>query len=334
MKYNLKKNKSYLVNLVVTLDQNDLGHYLEEARKDLANNLRIRGFRKGRAPLEITKDKLNEGHVLNKALDLAMKQSFGEILTKEKIELVDAGSFEVKENSPNRMVYSILLTVFPEFKMADYKNIRIKKNDISVSEEEIDKTVEFIRNSKKQNGVLPEITDEFAKSLGQFKDLKEFRVSVGGGLEQEKQEKESQRIQTFILDKIAGSTKIEVPPLLVDRQLGQMVFDLDADLHRNGLELGLFLAKIKKTQDELKNEWRPKAEVLVKEALIIKEIAKREDMKVEPDEVRERLNQFLQNFATIEKVQKNIDLPGLASQIQQILLNQKVLAFLEKEAVS
>lgn len=283
-------------------------------------------------PPELAKDKLDKKEVLETAFDFAFKQSFSDVLIKEKFDLINAGKFEIKENSAQKLCYAVLLTVFPEFKVGNYKNIKVSKKITLVSPEEIDKTIEFIRTSKKVNGALPELNDDFAKSLGRFENLGQLRESIGNGLREEKEIKENQRVQSSILDKIAGSTKIEIPPILIDRQLDQMMLDLDADLHREGLELGLFLAKIKKTSDELRNEWRPKAENLVKKALILKEIAKKEDIKVEAGEIKEKISQFVQNFGTTEEAEKSIDLPKLSDQIQQILLNQKVLAFLEREA--
>ena len=334
MKYDLKRNRPYEFSLAVELDGKDLGYYLEEAKKQLANNLKIKGFRQGKAPFEVAKDNLDKKLVLSTAFDIAFKQSFADVLEKEKLEIIDVGKFEVKENSLNLMAYSVLLTVYPDLKLADYENIKIKRDGVSVSKEEVDKAIEFMRSSRKQDGVVPELNDEFAKGLGQFENLEGLRKSVEEGIKEEKEVKESQRIQSSVLEKIAEGTKVEIPPVLIGRQTDQMMLDLDADLTRQGMEFGLFLAKIKKTKDELINEWKPKAEMLVKKALIMKEIAKREGIKIEPAEVEERMGLFLRNFGGIEEVRKNIDLAKLADQIRQILLNQKVLAFLEKEAVN
>lgn len=332
MNYQLKKIRSCEITLTVSLDKADLDHYLNEARKYLANDLKIEGFRRGKAPLDIAKDKLDKKQVLETAFDLAFKQSFADILVKEDMELIDAVGFQIKENSSEKVVYSVSLAIFPEFKLAGYKDIPVKRKIVSISEEEVGKTLEFIRNSKKANNVLPELNDDFAKSLGRFKDVKEVKDSIEKGLKQEKEMKESQRIQAAILGKIAESTKIEIPLILIDRQLDQMMLDLDADLHREGMELGPYLAKIKKTREALRDEWKPKAETLVKEALILKEIGKKEKIEVGPEEVKEKINQFLGNFTTPDEAQKNIDLPKLSDQIRQILLNQKVLAFLERQA--
>ncbi|OHB17194.1 MAG: hypothetical protein A2913_00975 [Parcubacteria group bacterium RIFCSPLOWO2_01_FULL_40_65] len=332
MNYNLKKINSYELELLVTLDKNDLEYYIKEAQKYLANDLKIKGFRQGKVPTEIAKDKLDKKEVLEISFDIAFKQSFSDVLMKEKFELISADKFEVKENSAEKMLYTVLLMIFPELKLGNYKNIKIEKKSVSVSSEEIEKTVEFIKNSRKINDVVPELNDDFAKSLGNFQNLAQLKDSIGDGLRQGKEAKEKQRIQSIILDKIATDTKIEIPPILIDRQLDQMMLDLDADLHQQGMELGLFLAKIKKTSDELRNEWKPKAEGLVKKALILKEVAKNENIKVEAEEVKEKISQFVQNFGTIEEAEKNIDLAKLSDQIGQVLLNQKVLEFLEKEA--
>lgn len=332
MIYNLKRTRPYELELLVTLDKSDLDYYVKEAQKYLANDLKLKGFRPGRASVEIAKEKLDKKEVLEAAFNIAFKQSFSDVLLKEKFELINTGKFEMKENSAEKMVYFVLLTVFPELKPGNYKNIKVYKRNISVSPEEINKTIEFIRSSRKINGTMPELNDDFAKSLGSFENLEQLRSNISDGLREEKEAKENQRIQSLVLDKITNDTKVEIPPILINRQLDQMMLDLDADLHQQGMELGLFLAKIKKTSDELRNDWKPKAELLVKKALILKEIAKKENIQVKAEEIKEKTNQFVKNFGTIEDAEKNIDLVKLSDQIQQILLNQKVLAFLEREA--
>lgn len=334
MNYKLKKNKSYESTLTVDLDKTDLDHYLNEASKHLANDLRLDGFRKGKIPLDVAKEKLDKDQVLETAFNLAFRQSFGEVLSKEKLEVIETGNFQVKENSPQKLVYSVILTVFPEFEIKNYRNIKVDKKDVFISQVEVDKVVESIRKSKAANGAVPELNDDFAKRLGRFQNIGELKASVSDGLKEEKEIRESQRIQTAILDKIAENTKIDLPPVLVSRQLDQMTLDLDADLHREGMELNLFLAKIKKTADQLKDEWKSKAELLVKKALILKEIARLEKIEVAPEEAKVKIDEFLANFPNIEEAEKKIDLVKLGEQIGQILLNQKVLAFLEEEAKS
>mgnify|MGYP001569389580 FL=1 len=333
MKYNLKRNKPYELVLTIDLDKTDLDLYLEEARKRLANELKLDGFRQGKVPAEIAKDKLDQNQVLETAFNLAFRQSFADVLSKEKLEVIETGDFKVKDNSSEKLVYSVSLIVFPECKLKDYKNIKVAKKETGVSEGEVEAVLESIRKSRAASGAVPELNDEFAKSLGRFDNVAELKANVSEGLKEEKNMKESQRVQAAVLDKIAEGTRIDPPPVLVIRQLDQMILDLDSDLHRQGMELNLFLAKIKKTEVELREEWKKKAELLVRKALILKEIARLEKIEVGEEEVKGRVNDFLGNFPNLAEAEKKIDLVKLADQIRQILLNQKVLVFLEREAL-
>lgn len=422
MDYTLKKQKPCEIQLTVTLNKEDLDYYIKEAQKYLANDLRIEGFRKGKAPLDIAKDKLDKDQVLKTAFDFAFKQSFVEVLVKEKIDLIDFSGFKVKENSAEKLVYVLNLIIFPEFTLPDFRQISIKKKDINVSEKEVDQVLEFIKQSRmkfkdvergieegdkvqidfdiKKDGKSQEVPhilthdfifgkidfypglnselkglkkgdekeftlkmpsnfakkeladqkldfkikvnsvqepekvkldDDFARQLGKFKDFKHLKSSINDGLRMEKEQKESQRIRGLILDKLSKEVKIDLPQTLVENQLDRMIMEFDQDLHQRGMELSLYLAKNNKTQDDLKKEWRSRAEDLVKKSLILRKVAQVENIKVSQEELENQVNLYLRNFPNIEEARKSIDFEKLTDQIYQILLNEKVLEFLEKQ---
>lgn len=328
MTYTIKRLNSYQLQLTVTLEKPDLDFYTSEARKFLANDLKIKGFRKGKAPPNLADNHLDKNKILETAFDFAFKQSLADVLLKEKIELLDIGNFKVKENSSGKLIYTILLTTIPEFKIPDYQKINIKKREITVSQDEVAKVIEFIRRSRAKNGVLPELNDEFAKNLGKFNSFKELEKSVSDGLREEKKQRESQRVRAEILNKISEKTKIEIPEILINRQLDKMINDFDLTLHQEGKELSLWLAKAGKTQDDLRKDWRAKAIDLIKKALILKKIAELENIKVEEKELNLAINQVLGNFSNIDQI-KEIDLKKLSEELNQLLLQEKILAFLE-----
>src|SRR3989338_4949104 len=71
---------------------------------------------------------------------------------------------------------------------------------------------------------------------------------------------------------------------MLQEQLESMIANFDKSLHEKGMELGLYLAHLKKTQEDLKKEWHSEAENQVRRGLIMREIAKREGIKVGEDE--------------------------------------------------
>ena len=145
----------------------------------------------------------------------------------------------------------------------------------------------------------------------------------------EKESKEKERIRLAILDKIIENSKIEIPQRLLDRQLDQMIKGFDEDLHRQGLELGLYLAQIKKTQEELRKDWHGQALKQVKSTLILREVGSKEGINVGEEEVMLAMNDVLKNFRSVEEASKYLDLDNFKAKVRNKLLNEKILEFLE-----
>lgn len=178
--------------------------------------------------------------------------------------------------------------------------------------------------------VRPEVNDDFATSLGQFAGLKELRESVKEGLVQEKKIKENQKLRLEILDNIISRSRIDVPDSLLNNQLDIMVSDFDHTLHEKGLELGLYLAKIGKTQEELKKEWTKDAEKQVKTSLILRKLAKDLIIEASQEEIEEMAGQVIQSaIAKGEVNQADIDPEKIKENIASRIVNEKALEYLE-----
>jgi FKBP-type peptidyl-prolyl cis-trans isomerase (trigger factor) len=76
-----------------------------------------------------------------------------------------------------------------------------------------------------------------------------------------------------------------VPPLLVDDELDHMVADLKERVREQGITYEQFLLQARKTEDEIRAEWRPAAERRAKAMLVLDAIAKREAVTVSSQEL-------------------------------------------------
>lgn len=199
-----------------------------------------------------------------------------------------------------------------------YKDVAGKELDFKVKVNDVKKVVR------------PEVNDNFARSLGRFADVTELKENVKEGLAQEKKMKESQRTRLEILDNIISQSKIEVPESLLNKQLDIMVADFDRTLHGKGLELGLYLARIGKTQEELKEEWTKDAEKQVKISLVLRRLAK--DLKIEASqvEIEEMAGQVIQSaIANGETTPADIDPIKIKESIESRIVNEKALEYIE-----
>lgn len=197
------------------------------------------------------------------------------------------------------------------------KNIAGKKLDFTV-----------IVNSVKM-AILPEINDEFVKTLGRFSSVEELKQSIRQGLRQEKEQKEHERVRRLILDRINEKSEMTVPSRMIEEQLDSMIDNFDQSLHSRGLELGLYLAQIKKTQENLRKEWREKAERQIRQGLIMRAIGKLEGITVSDEEVEEAVSVFLGRSVAFEEEQKKMNAEQIRSRTNESLLNEKVFEYLE-----
>jgi trigger factor len=203
----------------------------------------------------------------------------------------------------------------------DYHNKEISGKEIDV--ELTLKTVGTV--------IRPKIDDEFARSAGSFRGIEELRDKIEESLRLKKEAEEKERVRLVILEKISSGSKMVIPTRLVEERLNQMLLEFDQQLHQKGMELGLYLAHLKKSQDDLKKDWQAQAERQVRFGLIIRKISELEKLKVsseEVDEEFEKMSQHLVSQGQIENL-KNINPAELRGRMANIISNERVLDFLE-----
>lgn len=203
-----------------------------------------------------------------------------------------------------------------------------------------DKNLDFkVKMNVVQERQFPEINDEFAKSLGKFDTLEDFKKSIKGGLMQEKELMEKQRVRIELIEKVAENSKIEVPEELIEKELENMVNEFKMSIDQLGMDFENYLTHIKATAEELKKGWKEQAEKRVKIGLCLKAIADKEKIFLATQEVEERMNQELMRYNVkvpptggIPPEGGNIDLVAFKEYTENILINEKVFELLEREA--
>lgn len=178
---------------------------------------------------------------------------------------------------------------------------------------------------KIEKEVLPELNDEFAQSFGEnFKTLDDLKAKVKENLTLEKKAKIQERKRTKILDKMVSETKINLPKVLIDDELERMKAQMKADVERFGSKWEDYLTHLKKTEENLKDEWREVAYKRIVSQLLINEIAKKEKIGVTPEEVDVEAMKIMTQMPEANET-------NVKSYVHQILQNEKVMRFLDGE---
>jgi len=177
---------------------------------------------------------------------------------------------------------------------------------------------------------LPELNDDFSRSLGKFENLESLKTSIREGLAEEKELKERERIRILMLTKIDERTQFDLPESAIREEIKIMLSELKGALAGMGLSFETYLQQIKKTAEELEAAFRPEAERRVRYALILRQIAREAQIEPTDEEVKEAADKFLRQFSSPEKAEQAVDPDSLARYTRNVLRNEKTFEFIEK----
>ncbi len=135
---------------------------------------------------------------------------------------------------------------------------------------------------------LPELNDDFVKNLGKFQNVGELAQSVQDGLRAEKETKERDRLRLKFLDELIKSSKVDLPDILVDKTLEQM---MDNARH--------LVASGKIAEEKLKEQLKPRAKNNVEANLLLYKIAEAEKIEYDPNKGvdNEKVFEYLESLS-------------------------------------
>lgn len=303
MKSSFKKLPGSKIELEVVLEQKEFLPYYKEVYDRALAGVQIKGFRPGMAPKELAEQAVDREKVFNEAAKNAVRWGLEEVSKDNEWIMIDTPRIEIEDSKDLGIKFKAELTIFPEIKLGNYKKIAHKvmaeRKESAVETKEIDQTLEWIRNSRKEGDKVPELNDEFAKSIGKFQNVEELKKNVSEGLLMEKQMKETDRLRLKVLDEVVKGSGIEIPEIMVKKTYDSMSAQLAPILKAGG-----------KSEEDIRHDIDERARVNVANNLVIYKIAQAE--KLEP---------------TAEEVDENGDYQHNYGVIQQ----NKVFAFLEKQ---
>jgi trigger factor len=175
---------------------------------------------------------------------------------------------------------------------------------------------------------LPELDDDFAKEVSneQFQTLAELQESLNQRFQNEADQKTKQNKEEALLAELLQQIEVDLPETLVDRELNYLVSQTAMQLEQQGIDVRKFLTP--DTLPMLKDRSRPEAIDRLKRTLALGEIAKSENITVEPAAVNERLRDLLSEIDDSSKV----DLERARDIVAEELLKEKILDWLESHS--
>lgn len=301
-----------------------------QAVKNISNEVEIDGFRKGNVPEKVLAMKVGDMTILYEMAELALDHAYPHIVIEEKIDVVGQPKIEItKIAKGNPLEFKITTAVYPEFKISDYKKIAKKElakkvEAEKITDQELEKVIEEIRNSKRLEGQesAPELNLDFVKTLGNFESVEDFKNKIRKNIEDEKNYRAKEKKRLEIAEAIIKETDIELPESMIEIEAQRSESQFMEDINRMGIKLDDYLSHLKKTIEDLRKEWKEASDKKAKLQIILNKIAEIEKIVPDEKEVTRQVQMILEHYKDANEEQARI-------YAESVLKNDKVFEFLE-----
>ncbi len=179
----------------------------------------------------------------------------------------------------------------------------------------------------------PELNDDFAKTLGQ-ESMAKLHELLQHNLLHEAERKEDQRVEIAILEQILEKTTFEeIPEILVNSEKRKMFYELKHNLDQHGVTMEQYLKDMKKTEEDIAKDFTEQATKRAKSALISRQVALDNDLKVEPSEMEAEIKAIKAAYPGDKNVEDNLQRPEVLETVATTIQNRKVVEFLKNKVL-
>lgn len=383
---NVETNK---YELEIEISAEDFEAAIEKAYLKARKNIAMPGFRKGKAPRKLIEKEYGEQVFFEDAVNLLYAPVVNGAVEESGLELVTRPEVEVTEISKeNGVKLKATCITKPEVEVKDYKGIEVEKVVNPVTEEDINKqldalreknvTVETVDDRAAENGddvvidfegfkddvafeggkaedftlslgsgqfipgfedqivghnagedfdinvtfpdeyqvkelagapavfkiklksiskkVMPELDDDMVKDSTEFDTVDEYKADVKKKLEEANEKHADSEVEAKIFDKVIENMTAEIPQVMFDNRVNEMIGELEQRLAPQGISLDLYMQYTGQTIDTVKKAYAEQAEKQVKLRLALEKIAKLENIEVTEDELKAEFDKLAEAY--------------------------------------
>ncbi len=147
--------------------------------------------------------------------------------------------------------------------------------DLAGKEAEFDTHINDVKRK-----VVPEMNDEFAKSVSKFDTLEELKNSLKQQMQLRALQSAEEAYHNALVDMAVANAKVDIPAEMTDARIDEMIEEMKLNIEASEGNFDDYLKAIGKGIEDLRKDYREAAEETVRQGLVLAAIAKAEDLKV------------------------------------------------------
>jgi len=174
---------------------------------------------------------------------------------------------------------------------------------------------------------LPEFNDELAKQISpEFETVAMLREKVSAELKQQAEEKAKIDFEEKVIQEAVDLTQVEFPPVLVEMETDRLINEQSRRLQMSGHQLEEYLNSVNKTEEELREELKPRANKRIIDSLVLEKVSEEEKIEVSDAEIDAEIEEMLKDAGeNTDELQKYLNTPQSKESIKQILITRKTV---------
>lgn len=188
-----KNVKSTSVEFEVSFDQNDFEPARLKALERLARNIKVPGFRNGKAPANVVEQHVDPNELASTTLDILVRQAIPKLFDGSGVTPVSIPRVDIKKFIPGEMAELVVAAdILPEVKLGDYKKLKGHYDEPKITEADVEDVLNRIADSYAEGKVVKRkakagdevIIDFVGKKDGvafEGGSAKDFRLRLGSG---------------------------------------------------------------------------------------------------------------------------------------------------------
>lgn len=135
----------------VTISASDFSAAVEKKLKEIAKTVSMAGFRAGKVPFAMVKQKYY-GNAMSETLDDMLRDGVNEVLKEKNLRPVFTPDVDLKKFEDGKDIeFKVSMEVMPEIKLKDFSQVKVEKVVADVADEEVNKALEYMANSRRDS---------------------------------------------------------------------------------------------------------------------------------------------------------------------------------------
>ncbi|MBI2356530.1 hypothetical protein HYV12_00515 [Candidatus Dojkabacteria bacterium] len=256
----------------------------------------IKGFRKGSVPSEMIEGKVKDS-ILFETFERVAPLYVSNAVATESIEIVAPPAYKdiPKLVKGEDIVFTVVCTIMPEFKLGNMKKIKVEKSKVEVDEKEMESVMKELEQRKtKAKAGTDEWVAEIAKSLylENVKTMKEFKEEIKERLMSQKEMNVRKEQESSALKQAIELCKITIPQAAVDYEAIEREQSFLHTLEEKKITMEQFLNGNNIKIETMREMWKKDAVDALQTDVFLKLYGKEKGLEITETELDEEVNKI------------------------------------------